>query len=173
MAWEIDPYHSLVEFSVKHLMISTVKGRFSDVHGTLILDPQHPEYSSVKAQIQTASVDTGMPQRDAHLRSADFFDTNRYPTITFESTQVKPVGQNRCIVEGILNLHGISKPIAMQTVYTGQGPDPFTDAWRVGLYASTAFDRRQFGMMFKQDKRGVAIVSFETLITISIEAVQV
>jgi polyisoprenoid-binding protein YceI len=173
MAWEIDPYHSLVEFSVKHLMISSVKGRFNDIHGSIMLDPEHPEYSSVKVQIQTASIDTGMAQRDAHLRSADFFDASKHPIITFASTQIKIIGQNRCIVEGNLTLHGVTNPVALQTIYTGRGPDPFTDAWRIGLHATTSFDRRQFGMEFKQDKKGVLMIGFETLINISIEAIQV
>jgi polyisoprenoid-binding protein YceI len=172
MSWEIDPYHSVVEFSVKHLMISTVKGRFNDVHGTINLNPQYPDQSSVTANIQTASLNTGMPQRDAHLRSADFFDAVKYPSITFTSTQIKTVGQNRCIIAGNLSLHGVTKSISLQTTYTGQSPDPATDAWRIGLYATTVFDRRDFGMTFKQDKGGVAVISYEARIDLHIEALQ-
>lgn len=173
MPWEIDPYHSVLEFSVKHLMISTVKGRFNDLHGTINLDTQHLEYSSVTAQIPAASLDTGMPQRDAHLRSSDFFDVTKYPIITFTSTNVKAVGPNRCIVEGNLSLHGITKYISLQTTYTGRSPDPLTEAWRIGLYATTIFDRREFGMTFREDRGAISVIGFETRIDIHIEALQV
>src|SRR5579859_5958681 len=148
MAWEIDRFHSLVEFSVQHLKVATVKGRFTEVQGTIELDPQYPERSSVKAQIMTNSIHTGAPQRDVHLRTADFFEIARYPTITFESAQVKHIDRNHFTVKGNLSLHGIKRPIQLRVIYTGLSQDMLTEAWRVGLRANTVIDRRDFGMTF-------------------------
>jgi polyisoprenoid-binding protein YceI len=172
MAWEIDPFHSLVEFSVRHLAITTVKGRFSEVHGTIHLDPQYPERCWVKAQVETASIQTGAPQRDAHLRSADFFEVARYPTISFESTQVRPQDQNRAILDGNLTLHGVTKPVSFYVMYTGQSQDPFTGGWRAGLCASTMIDRREFCMSYNQKSNmGALIVGYEVRIDVTVEAV--
>jgi polyisoprenoid-binding protein YceI len=173
MAWDIDPFHTLVEFSVRHLTIMTVKGRFPDVHGTIHLDPQYPEHCRVKAQIETASIHTGSSQRDAHLRSADFFEVAKYPTITFESTLIKPMGQNRSILNGDLSLHGVTKPVSMSVMYTGHTRDPFTNAWRVGLCGATMIDRREFCMKYNERNGvGALIVGYEVRIDINIEAVQ-
>ncbi len=171
MSWEIDPFHSLVEFSTKHLMIATVKGRFPEVHGTIHLDPKHPEKSWVKANVKTASITTGVPQRDAHLRSADFFEVTRYPTIAFESTKVELVGQNRCFLYGNLALCGVVRVVQFRVEYTGRSQDQFTDAWRVGMYAATVIDRRDFGMMFDQVKTGIALVGYKVLIEVNAEAI--
>lgn len=170
MLWKIDPFYSLVEFSVQHLKVSTVKGRFTDVHGTVDLDTQHPEQSSVKAQIATSSIHTGAPQRDAHLRSADFFDVTKYPTISYTSTQVKVIEQNRVLVSGELSLHGVTRPVPMQVMYTGNGQDPMTEAWRVGLHGAATIDRRDFGISFDQEKAGVHLIGFEIRIYMTIEA---
>ena len=171
MAWEIDPFHSLVEFSVSHLMISTVKGRFNDLRGTIHLDAKYPENSWVKAQIKSESIFTGVPPRDAHLRSADFFDVSRYPTITFESTKVNVVDPQRSMLEGNLSLCGETRPITLQVIYTGQAQDPTTSAWRVGLAALTTIDRRDFGMMFNQGAPSVAVIGYKIRIEANIEAI--
>lgn len=171
MVWEIDPFHSLVEFSTKHLMITVVKGRFPEVHGTIHLDPKCPEKSWVKAHVKTTSITTGVPQRDAHLRSADFFEVARHPTITFESTKVELVGQNRCLLYGNLSIRGVTRVVQFRAEYTGRSQDQFTDAWRVGLFAATVIDRRDFGMMFDQVKTGIALVGYQVLIEINVEAI--
>jgi polyisoprenoid-binding protein YceI len=173
MAWEIDRFHSLVEFSVQHLKVATVRGRFTEVQGTIELDPQNPERSWVKAQIITNSIHTGAPQRDVHLRTADFFEIAKYPTIGFESTQVKHIDKNRFIVGGNLSLHGIKRPVQLRAIYTGISQDMLTEAWRVGLRANTVIDRRNFGMTFNQNKAGVILVGYEIYIDIIIEAVMV
>lgn len=170
MAWEIDPFHTSVEFSVKHLMISTVKGRFRTVRGTLHLDPKQPANSSVQAQVEAASIDTGVAQRDAHLRSADFFEVAKYPNITLVSRQIRLVSQNRCVLTGDLTLHGVTKPVQFHVEFTGRARDIFTDAWRVGMYAVTMIDRRDFGMDFNQMKTGIAFVGYEVRIDINLEA---
>jgi polyisoprenoid-binding protein YceI len=171
MPWEIDRFHSLVEFSVQHLKVATVRGRFTEVQGTIELDPQNPERSWAKAQIMTNSIHTGAPQRDVHLRTADFFEINRYPTIAFESTQVKHVDKNRFIVEGNLSLHGVKRPVQLRVIYTGLSQDMLTEAWRVGLRANTMIDRRNFGMTFNQNRAGVILVGYDIYIDIIIEAV--
>ena len=173
MAWEIDRFHSLVEFSVQHLKVATVKGRFTEVQGTIELDPQNPIRSWVKAQIMTNSIHTGATQRDVHLRTADFFEIAKYPTITFVSTQVKHIDTNRFIVQGDLTLHGVTRPVQLPTIYTGLSQDILTEAWRVGLHANTVIDRRNFGMTFNQNRAGVILVGYEIHIDIIIEAVMV
>jgi polyisoprenoid-binding protein YceI len=171
MAWDIDRFHSLIEFSVQHLKVATVKGRFTEMQGTIELDPQYPERSSVKAQIMTNSIHTGAPQRDVHLRTADFFEIVRYPTMEFESTQVKHIEKNRFIVEGKLTLHGVTRPVQLRAIYTGLSQDMLTEAWRVGLRANTVIDRRQFGMTFNQNRAGLILIGYEIYIDIIIEAV--
>lgn len=174
MAWEIDAFHSLVEFSVRHLHINTVKGRFNGVHGSLHIDPKHPENSSVKAQVQVANIDTGVPQRDAHLRSADFFDAIKYPTISFESTEVKTIDDTHCYVLGMLSLHGTTRPVTFNVIYTGYVRDPMTEAWRVGLCAVTMIDRRDFGVLLSQQQNtDILLISNEVRIEIYLEALLV
>jgi polyisoprenoid-binding protein YceI len=172
MSWEIDPFHTLVEFSVVHLKISIVKGRFKEVRGTLHLDTQQPENSWVKAQINAASIDTGVPARDGHLRSVDFFDTARYPTIVFESTAVEQTGETISKVIGNLSLHGVTCPVTFQAKYMGYARDAETQGWRVGLHAATVIDRRHFAMSFNNLVEGVALVGNEARIELFIEALQ-
>jgi polyisoprenoid-binding protein YceI len=171
MAWEIDPFHTLVEFSVIHLMISTVKGRFTDVHGSIHLDPKRPENSWVKAHIKADSITTDASQRDTHLRSADFFEASRYPIINFESTQVQLVDHSRCVLTGELTLHGVTRTVPFHVTYTGQNRDMFTNAWRVGMYAMTVIDRRDFNMHFDQSKMGISLVGHKVRIEVNVEAV--
>ena len=174
MQFIIDPLHSIVEFSVQHLNISIVKGRFSEVRGIITLDSQNPEQSSIKAQVPTESLYTGVAKRDAHLRSADFFDASKYPTITFESTRVKLIDQTRCWLYGNLSLHGVTQQIAFQAAYTGTNRDPLTDAWRIGMSAKTKIDRRVFGMNFgPKIVEGIAVVGNEAFIEIYIEAIKI
>lgn len=172
MAWEIDPFHTLVEFSVVHLMINIVKGRFKEVRGSIHLDVQQPENSWVKAQINAASIDTGVAPRDGHLRSADFFDVARYPLITFESTAVQQTGEKSSVVIGNLTLHGVTHPVSFQTKFTGYTRDPETGGWRVGISALGTIDRRIFDMQFNRLTEGVALVGNEARIELHIEAVQ-
>ncbi len=172
MPWEIDPFHTLVEFSVVHLMINIVKGRFKEVRGSIYLDTQHPENSWVKAQVNTASIDTGVAPRDGHLRSADFFDAVKYPLITFESTSVQQTGEKSSVVTGNLSLHGVTRPVSFQTKFTGYVRDPETNGWRIGLSATSTIDRRMFDMHFNRLIEGVAMVGNEARIELHIEAVQ-
>lgn len=172
MPWEIDPFHTLVEFSVVHLKINLVKGRFKEVRGSLHLDIQQPGNSWVKAYVNAASIDTGVPARDGHLRSADFFASAKYPTISFESTAVRPTGETTSMVTGNLTLHGITHPVTFQTKFTGYTRDLETKGWRVGLAAMGIIDRRTFEMNFNRVVEGVAMVGHEARIELYIEAIQ-
>ncbi len=174
MSWEIDPFYSLVEFSVWHLMINIVKGRFKEVRGTIRLNSKNPEESSVRAQVNAASIDTGVAPRDGHLRSADFFEVAKYPTIIFESSSVQQVGTKSALVTGNLTLHGVTQPVQFQAELTGYTQDPETAARRIGLSAVTTIDRRMFNMQFQQhNAKNILVIGNEIRITLHLEAVQV
>ncbi|HEU5373828.1 MAG TPA: YceI family protein [Ktedonobacteraceae bacterium] len=174
MTWIIDPLHTLVEFSVVHLKINLVKGRFYEVRGSLHLDFQRPERSWVKAQVNTASLSTGVAARDQHLRSADFFDVARYPSIDFESTHVLQTEAAKGVVTGNLTLHGITQLVSFQTTFGGSAQDPESDSWRVGFSARGSIDRRSFNMHYRQLSRGeIALVGDQVQLELHIEAVQV
>lgn len=174
MTWIIDPLHTLVEFSVVHLKINIVKGRFYEVRGSLHLDFQHPEYSWVKAQVNAASLSTGVATRDQHLRSADFFDVARYPFIDFESTYVQQIEATKGLVTGELTLHGITQTVCLQTTFGGTTQDPESDNWRVGFSARESIDRRSFNIHYHQlSKGGIALVGDQVQLELHVEAVQV
>jgi polyisoprenoid-binding protein YceI len=173
MTWIIDPLHTLVEFSVVHLKINLVKGRFYEVRGSLHLDFQRPEHCWVKAQVQTASLSTGVAARDSHLRSTDFFNVERYPSIDFESISIQPTGARKGIVIGDLTLHGITQPVRFQATYGGCVRDLESECWRVGLSARGTIDRSQFHMHYNQFSKGdIAIVGDKVQIELHVEALQ-
>jgi polyisoprenoid-binding protein YceI len=150
--WRLDPAHSSVEFSIKHLMMTTVRGRFNEVRGTLVGDEAHPRGCAVDVAITAASVDTGVPERDMHLRGPDFFDAERYPTITFRSTRVD--GElakegDRFQVTGDLTIRDTTMPITLDCVYDGRGRDPWGKE-RAGFSARTELDRREWGLKWNQ-----------------------
>lgn len=174
MTWVIDPLHTLVEFSVIHLKINTVKGRFYEVRGSIHLDFQRPEKSWVKAQINAASISTGVVARDNHLRSADFFDVAKYPTIDFESTAVHQTGARTGIITGNLTLHGVTQSVNLQTTFGGRVQDPDSSSWRTGFSASAAIDRRAFNISYNRLSQGiVAIAGDQAQIELHVEAVQI
>lgn len=173
MTWIIDPLHTLVEFSVVHLKISLVKGRFYEVRGSIHLDFQQPERSWVKAQVNTASISTGVAARDNHLRSADFFDVAQYPTIDFESTSIRQTGARTGIVTGNLSLHGVTRVVSFQATFGGSTPDFESDSWRLGMSAKGSIDRRVFNIQYNQlVKGGVVLIGDQINIEIYMEAVQ-
>ncbi|HEX6315441.1 MAG TPA: YceI family protein [Gemmatimonadaceae bacterium] len=152
-AWELDPAHSSVEFSVKHMMMTTVRGRFKDVTATLTGNEDQPEGCCVEVSINTASIDTGSGDRDAHLRSADFFDAEQYPAITFKSTHLEgePRAEEgaRFRVFGDLTIRDTTMPIALDCMFEGRGNDPWGKD-RVGFSAYTEIDRRDWGLKWNQ-----------------------
>src|SRR5439155_349895 len=134
MSWNIDATHSHATFSVRHMMVATVKGKFNVLGGTLNIDRANPANSWIEAEVDAASIDTGDPNRDKHLRSPDFFDVEKYPKITFKSTKVEPVRGNEYKVTGDLTLHGVTKPVVFDVEGSDEIKDPFGFR-RVGLSA--------------------------------------
>ncbi|MFP5276218.1 MAG: YceI family protein [Acidobacteriota bacterium] len=144
--WNLDPAHSSAEFKVKHMMISNVKGSFRGLKGTLTLDESNPSRSKISATIDVSTLSTGDDQRDAHLKSADFFDAAQFPHMTFESTGVERLGEGEHKVTGSLTMHGVTKPVT----FTVDGPGaPGKDPWgntRIGLSATAKVNRKDFGL---------------------------
>jgi polyisoprenoid-binding protein YceI len=168
MSWVIDPFHTLVEFSVAHLTINIVKGRFKEVRGSIYLDNRRPEKSWVKALISAASIDSGIIARDNQLRSTNFFDVATYPTVTFASTVVQQTGPTSGMVTGNLTLRGMTYPVSFQTEFNGYVQDPETGAQRIGLFATTTIDRRTFNMLQPPQE----FIGHEVRIELHIEAVE-
>ncbi len=168
--WTVDPSHSSVEFVVRHLVVSKVKGRFGAFEGTINLDPENPVASSVEVTIQVASIDTGDEQRDGHLKSSDFFELDRFPTITFRSTGVQAAGSDYQ-VEGELTVKGVTKPVTLSLEYNGTSADPWGGT-RAGFSAETEINRRDFGLDFdvKLDT-GSALVGEKIKIQLEVEAI--
>jgi polyisoprenoid-binding protein YceI len=146
ITWKIDPAHSRAEFKVKHMMISNVKGSFSGLTGTLIEDTTDPTRSQVEASIEISTLTTGDEQRDAHLKSADFFHHEQHPVMTFKSTEIEKKGDEDYTVKGNLTLHGVTKPVT----FAVEGPSASSkDPWgntRIGLSATTKINRKDFGL---------------------------
>jgi polyisoprenoid-binding protein YceI len=165
--WQIDPNHSSAQFSVKHLGVSTVRGAFTKVTGTAKYDPADPSKDSLDTSIETSSVDTRVTMRDNDLRSANFFDVEKYPTITFKSKQTKASGAGMLQITGDLTIHGVTKEVVLDV----QGPSaPIKDPWgnqRIGASASTKINRRDFGV-----NGGAGAVGDEITITIDAELIQ-
>ena len=171
MAWEIDPTHSQVVFSVKHMMISTVKGHFNVLSGHLHIDEENAANSWVDAQVDATSIDTRDAGRDGHLKSPDFFDAEKYPNITFKSTKVEHVEGDEYKVAGDLTIHGVSKPVVFKAEYAGQGKDPWGGT-RAGLTVTGKIDRRDFGLTFNQNlETGGVLVGNDVKIEIDLEAI--
>jgi polyisoprenoid-binding protein YceI len=144
--WEIDASHSTVQFSVRHMMVSTVRGQFSGVTGTLFLDERDVAKSKVDVSIDATTINTREEKRDAHLRSPDFFDVERFPKVTFSSTKVTAKGDGRLSIEGDLAMHGVSKRVTLEV----EGPTPaFKNPWGKvvrGASASTKINRKDWGL---------------------------
>ncbi len=170
--WTIDPVHSGVEFAVKHMMVATVKGRFRAFQGTVHLNEADPTSSSVTATIDPASIDTGESQRDDHLRSADFFDVEKYSKITFRSTKVEQVEGSHWKVIGDLTVREVTKEVVLDVEYEGQ----IKDAWgkqRAAFSAETVLNRKDFGLNWNMliEAGGVA-VGDKVRVTLNIAAVR-
>jgi polyisoprenoid-binding protein YceI len=147
--WQIDPSHTHVEFAVRHLMISTVKGRFGDVQGLVTMAGNDVSTATADVTIGVESIDTREPQRDAHLRSADFFDVEKFPTLTFKSRRVVPHANGNFALVGDLTLHGVTREVAFDVTSEGSGRDPWGNE-RAGFSAKTTISRRDFGLTWNQ-----------------------
>jgi polyisoprenoid-binding protein YceI len=171
MAWEIDAAHSQVIFAVKHMMISTVKGHFNVLSGSLHIDEQNPANSWVEAQVEVSSIDTRDANRDGHLRSPDFFDAEKYPVITFKSTKVEHVEGDEYKVTGDLTVRDVTKPVVLKAEYSGQVKDPQGNA-RAGLTATGKIDRTEFGLTWNHVlETGGVMVGTDVKIEIDLETI--
>ena len=173
--WTIDPTHTSVELAVKHMMFTTVRGRFKDVKGTIEVDEQNPDRSVVNVEIAAASIDTGSADRDAHLRSADFLDVENHPTITFRSKRVEGAAKkegDRFKVTGDLTIRGTTMEVTLESVYEGTGKDPWGGT-RAGARAETRIDRRDWGLKWNQAlETGGILVANEVKIEVELQAVK-
>jgi polyisoprenoid-binding protein YceI len=171
--WTVDPVHSIAEFRVRHLMISNVRGQFTGVTGKLTYDPSDLNQSHVEATIDVSTIDTRDPQRDTHLKSPDFFDAEKFPTLTFRSSRVSRRGDGTVLVAGPLTIHGVTKEVE----FAVEGPTPpVKDPWgntRVGVQASTKINRADFGLTFNAAmETGGVMVGEEVTISLELEFVQ-
>jgi polyisoprenoid-binding protein YceI len=170
--WKLDPFHTQVEFSAKHLGMMTVRGHFAEVTATGELYPDHPERSKVEVTINTASIRTHNEQRDNDLRSSYFLEIDKYPTMTFKSTKVEHVGGDRYRLTGDLTIKGTSKPVTLNVVKYGEFNDP-SMGHRIGYAAETRINRKDFGMNFNAMLDGKFVVSDEIQINIEGEILEV
>jgi polyisoprenoid-binding protein YceI len=167
--WSIDPVHSEVGFSVRHMMVSKVRGRFTEFSGDIVT-AERPEDSSVTAEISLSSINTGNEQRDEHIRSADFFEVESFPTMTYRSTAVR-VEDGDFLVDGDLTLKGVTKNVPLRLELNGFGPDAYGGT-RAGFTATAEINRRDFNVNFNAPmQNGGAVVSDKITIHLEIEAV--
>ena len=170
-AWKIDTTHTHAEFAVRHLMISTVKGRFADVQGVVHIDESDFTKSDVQVTIGVASIDTREPQRDAHLRSADFFDVDNFPQLTFRSTRIDGKGEAFKVV-GDLTIRGTTREVVLDVSTEGRTKDPWGGE-RVGFTAATKIKRTDYGLLWNQLlESGGVLVGEEVKISIDIELIK-
>jgi polyisoprenoid-binding protein YceI len=170
--WHIDGTHSGIHFSVRHLVISKTRGQFGRWDGTISVPEGDFRRATVEIEIDAASIDTGLADRDAHLRSADFFDVETYPQITFKSRQVEDLGGDTLRLVGDLTLHGVTREVALEVESAGQTNDPWGNT-RAGFSARTSLDRKDFGLTWNQAlETGGVLVGEKVEIEIEVEAVQ-
>jgi polyisoprenoid-binding protein YceI len=171
--WNIDPAHSVAEFKVKHMMIANVKGHFAKVSGKLVLDESDLANSQVEALIEASSIESRDPQRDAHLKSADFLDVENFPTLSFKSTRIRIVRNGELAVEGDLTIRGVTRKVSFDV----EGPTPpVKDPWgntRVAVSATTKINRKDFGLTWNTilEAGGIAVGEVVT-ITLDVEFIK-
>jgi len=168
ITFDIDPTHSSVSFRVRHLGLSRVIGTFGSFHGSFTYDPDDPSNSSVSVTVDLASIDTGVERRDNHLRSADFFDVETYPTMTFASTEVRAVDAEHLEIVGDLTIHGITKSVVFEAEFLGMAP---RRGGQTSAFEATArVNRHDFDLTWNMLQEGLQIVGDDIDITIQIEA---
>lgn len=166
--WKIDPLFSSIDFSVKHMKIATVHGHFASFRGTFRFDPDRPSRSKVDVELDTASISTGIGKRDAHLRSSDFFDVARYPTITFTGTEFEPVSafsRHNWRLTGTLSIHGVTRAVELAVKQVGKLDDAWADT--IEFVATGTVKRKWFGMEFNLP---IDVVADEVKVSISVQA---
>src|SRR5213595_18467 len=170
--WQLDPYHTQVEFSAKHLGMMTVRGHFAELSAKADIDPDHPETSPVEVTIQTVSIRPHNETRDNHLRSSNFLELDKYPTITFRSTRVETLGPERYALTGDLTIKGNTRPVTLNVVKYGEFNDPNMMGHRIAYSAEGQINRKEFGLTFNMMLDGRWIVSDEVQILIEGEFVE-
>jgi polyisoprenoid-binding protein YceI len=169
--WNIDHTHTNAEFVVRHMMITNVRGKFTDVSGTIDFDPANPAAASVDATISVASITTGVTDRDNHLRSPDFFDVENYPSITFKSTRVESTGENNARLIGDLTIRNVTREVALEVEFLGQNKNPW-GMTVAGFEASTKINREDFGLTWNVAlETGGVLVGKDIKIELAVEAV--
>lgn len=172
MSWNIDNAHTLIEFSVRHMMISNVRGRFERFAGSVDFNEAHPEASSVEVRIEAASINTNEPQRDNHLRSADFFEAEKYPYLTFKSTKIEKLDDATGRIYGDLTIRNITHPVVLEAEYNGQALSPWGKR-SAGFTANTKINRKDWNLIWNQAlETGGVLVGDEIKIHIELEVVQ-
>jgi polyisoprenoid-binding protein YceI len=171
--WNVDPAHSAAEFKVKHMMISNVNGKFSGISGVLKLDEADPTRSSIEATVPVATLNTGDEQRDGHLKGADFFDAEKFPTFSFKSTEVGRTAPGEHAVVGELTLHGVTRVVSLAV----EGPsEPGKDPWgntKIGLSATARINRKDFGLSWNAAlETGGVLVGEDVTISLDIQFIK-
>ncbi len=180
MIWEFEPGHTAAEFCCRHMMVTWVRGHFKNVKGRLDFDPEAPSLATVEAEIDSAAVWTGEPDRDAHLRSADFLDVATHPKITFASRNVDVLTPHELRVAGSLTLRGVTRPVVLKVQYLGLWETPYWEDGvdkgpmvRAGFNATTVLDRHDFGVSWNSAlDRGGVVVGDEVHVTLDVEAIR-
>lgn len=172
MAWNIDNAHSLVEFSVRHMMISTARGRFERFSGTVEFNEENPALSSVDVKIETASINTNESQRDNHLRSADFFESDKFPYMSFKSTRVEKIDETTGRIYGELTIRDVTRPVVLETEYNGQAKSPWGTT-SAGFTANAKINRKDWNLNWnKALETGGVLVADDIKIHIELEIVK-
>ena len=170
--WALDPAHTLVEFAGRHMMVTTVKGRFKGVRGTITIDEADPDRSTVEAELDAASLDTGNEQRDAHLKSPDFLNVEQFPTITFNSTRVERAAHDHYKMTGDLTIRNVARPVTLDVVYSGQAKDPMGGV-HAGFSAHTSINRKDWGLTWNVAlETGGFLVGEEVKLALEVEVVK-
>ncbi|GEJ56004.1 YceI family protein [Anaeromyxobacter diazotrophicus] len=169
--WSVDPSHSQVGFAVKHLVISNVRGEFTKYQGQVALDEADVAKSTVEASIDVSSISTKNADRDAHLKSPDFFDAARYPAMTFKSTKVRKAGPDKLEVTGDLTLHGVTRPVVLDVATTPEVKGMYGETRR-GFAATTKISRKEFGLTWNKAVEAGPAVGDEVAIALDLEAVK-
>ncbi len=177
--WTFEPGHTAAEFRARHMMVTDVRGHFKNVHGTLDFDPSAPQAATVEATIDARSLWTGEPDRDAHLKSADFLDVEHHPSITFKGRCAEQMGDHDYIVAGELSIRGVTRPVTLKVQYHGQWQTPWWEDGvdkgpkaRAGFVATTSINRHDFGVSWNATlDRGGIVVGNTVDIVIDAEAI--
>lgn len=178
--WIFEPGHTGAEFRARHMMVTWVRGHFKNIHGSMEFDPNDPARNSVDVSIDAASLWTGEPQRDAHLKSADFLDVDNHPHIRFRSTEVRQAGANHYKVAGELTIRGTTRPATLDVHYLGEWQTPYWEdgvdkgpVTRAGFLATTTINRHDFGVSWNSPlEKGGIVVGSDVEIRIDVEALR-